>query len=98
MCHVVELAAAEVSENPQASEALREFAAVRPNDAEQRGHDVLVKHELSCPVEINKVDLSDTKRFKNWPYIKFPHGSNIFWILDVWRNSCVLVRIYKVCK
>ena len=71
MCHVVELAAAEVSENPQASEALREFAAVRPNDAEQRGHDVLVKHELSCPVEINKVDLSDTKRFKNWPYIKF---------------------------
>lgn len=71
MCHVVQLAAAEVSENPQASDALREFAAIRPNDAEQRGHDVLVKHELSCPVEINKVDLSDSKRFRNWPYIKF---------------------------
>ena len=71
MCHVVELAKAEAEENPNASAALKEFGAIRTKDAEQKAHQVLRKHDLTCPVDIDRVDLADTKRHKGFPYFKF---------------------------
>jgi hypothetical protein len=71
MSYVVAAAAADVAENPRASEALKEFGAIRPRDAEVRAHQVLEKHGLTCPIQIDRVDLDEAKRYKRFPYIKF---------------------------
>ena len=71
MSYVVAAAAADVAENPRASEALKEFGAIRPRDAEVRAHQVLEKHGLTCPIQIDRVDLGEAKRYKRFPYMKF---------------------------
>ena len=68
---MVATARAEATENPEASEALKEFASVRVQDAEVKGNKVLEKHGLSCPIKIEKIDLAENKKYKQWPYIKF---------------------------
>jgi hypothetical protein len=80
MSYVVELAAAEVEENPKATPAMREYASIRKGDAEERAHKVLEKHGLTVPMQIDKVDLADAKRYKGFPYIKF--SSWVKYLLD----------------
>ena len=83
MSYVVNLAAAEVLENPKASEALKEFASIRPRDAENKAHTVLEKHGLTCAIEINRVDLAEGKRYKGFPYIRF--STWVKYLLDTGR-------------
>lgn len=70
MNYVVGLAAAEAVENPKATPALKEFGSIRARDAEGRAHKVLAKHGLTCPIEIDKVNLGE-KKLKAFPYFKF---------------------------
>lgn len=71
MGHVVELAADEVAENPEATKAMREFSSIRVRDAEQKGNKVFEKYGLTAPVPIDRVNLGDGKHLGNFPYIKF---------------------------
>lgn len=71
MSYVVGLAAAEAKENPKASEALKEFGSIRVRDAEQKAHQVLEKHGLTCPIKIDRVNLAEGKRYQAFPCIKF---------------------------
>ena len=68
--HVVELARVEVSNNPHASGKMREFSQVRLEDAEIGVHQVLSKYGLSCPLEIEYVNLGSDE-LKSFPYLKF---------------------------
>ncbi|CAL1138525.1 unnamed protein product [Cladocopium goreaui] len=55
--HVVDVAKAEVLENPQASRAVRQMAAINDTDAESGVHKVFREHGLVPPVPISQVDL-----------------------------------------
>lgn len=71
MCHVVDMAEAEVVDNPQASSAVKEFASIRKKDAEEKGHQVLQKWGLSLKIPIRKTDVGPNSWHKGFPYIKF---------------------------
>jgi len=83
MCHIVALAAAEVSENPNASQSLQEFAAVREQDAEVRGCKILEKHGLKAPIAIHHIHLGESKQLKSFPCMKF--SSWVRYLLDTGR-------------
>ena len=85
MSHVVSLAAAEAAENPEATDALREFAKIRVQDAEVKAHKILAKHGLTVPIEIQRVDLEDSKRYRGYPCIKFSTWAQ--YLLDTGRLS-----------
>ena len=68
--HVVQTAQSEVDSNPRASRAMRDFANIREADAEVGVRKTLVKHGLTCPVQISSVDLGEKKDMTNFPWIK----------------------------
>ena len=67
---MVKLAKAHVEENPGSSRALREFAAIRPKDAEQGVHEVLRKHGLSTPIQPFYLNLGPG-HMARFPFLKF---------------------------
>ena len=60
----MQIAQREVESNPRASQAMREFSAIREADAEIGARRVLVKHGLSAPVELSTLDLGDSRDMK----------------------------------
>eukprot|EP00435_Cladocopium_sp_Y103_P042404 s855_g11.t1 len=68
--HVVQIAQREVDANPRASQAMREFAAIREADAEIGARRVFVKHGLAAPVELSTIDLGDSRDMKRFPWLK----------------------------
>ena len=71
MCHIVALAAAEVRDNPTASQPLQEFASVREQDAEVAGCRILEKHGLKAPISIHRLHLGESKQLRSFPCLKF---------------------------
>ncbi|CAK9014447.1 unnamed protein product [Durusdinium trenchii] len=68
--HVVQIAKHEVDNNPASSQAMREFACIREEDAEVGVRKVLVKWGFSAPVPISKCDLGETRNMKSFPWVK----------------------------
>lgn len=66
----MQIAQREVESNPRASQAMREFSAIREADAEIGARRVLVKHGLSAPVELSTLDLGDSRDMKKNPWLK----------------------------
>ena len=93
MSHVVELARAEVEDNPLASSAIRQFAGLRTKDAERRAHEVLQQHNLTVKVPIERMDLDGPlKCHKGFPYIKFSS-----WVRFLWESGR-LARTLCACN
>ena len=68
--HVVELARASLATNPDAGLPIREFAAIRPADAEVGVHKVLQKYHLSPKIKIDLENLTDDPEMKGFPLVK----------------------------
>ena len=68
-----------------ATPAVREFAAIRTRDAEQKAHQVFEKHGMSVPVQVEKEDVGEEKRYQAFPHIKF--SSWVRYLLDSGRLS-----------
>ena len=93
MSHVVELARAEVEDNPLASSAIRQFAGLRTKDAERRAHEVLQQRNLTVKVPIERMDLDGPlKCHKGFPYIKFSS-----WVRFLWESGR-LARTLCACN
>ena len=67
--HVVQLAQVEVRRNPNTTPEMRRFSQIRIEDAEVGVHQVLRDYGMSCPLDIEYVNLGD-KELKQFPYIK----------------------------
>ena len=67
----VEMARAAMEDAQQdVTPAVREFAAVRANDAEEKCHKLFLKYGLAVPVTVDTVELG-TGELMHFPYIKF---------------------------
>ena len=66
----MQIAKHEVDNNPASSQAMREFACIREEDAEVGVRKVLVKWGFSAPVPISKCDLGETRNMKSFPWVK----------------------------
>ena len=93
--HIVELARAEVRENPRVSRPMREFARVRLEDAEVGVHDVLRRHGHSCPIEVHTVDLGD-KELKEFPFIRFSVWLQYLGLTRIMRQLCGVSSLGKL--
>ena len=65
--HVVRMARHQVHQNPSSSAGMQRFAWIREEDAEVGARRVLLKEGLTANIQIDKIDLPDTKRF---PWVK----------------------------
>ena len=65
--HVVRMARHEVDQNPSASVGMRRFSFIREEDAEVGARRELLKEGLTANIQIDKIDLPDTKGF---PWVK----------------------------
>lgn len=65
--HLVEFAITHVRANPNSTGPMREFASVRPNDAEKGCHRIFRRYGLVPRIEIDREDLAGLKKF---PFIK----------------------------
>ena len=81
--HVVELARAQLERDRNPDAPLREFAAIRPNDAEVSVHRVLQKYKLSPNVKIDFEDLTADKQMKGFPVVRL--SSWILFLLETGR-------------
>ena len=82
----MQLAKAEVSSNSSATRAMKDLALVRENDAEKGVHRILRRAQLSCPVDVEKVDLGEGK-LRAFPMILL--SSWVQYLLDtksLWRQ------------
>ena len=83
---MVDLAKAEILENPNASHGMREMAAIKDTDAETGVHRLFKEHGLVPPVEISEVDLGFPTLGK-FPIIKLREW--VQYLLDsglLWRQ------------
>ncbi|CAK8985279.1 unnamed protein product [Durusdinium trenchii] len=67
--HVVEMAKAQVESNPHASPALKEFARIRPEDAETACHEVLTKYGFSVPIPVETLNIGPGQ-LKACPFVR----------------------------
>lgn len=82
--HVVDLAKAEVRENPLASEAVKAFAAVSLSDAEAGCHRLFKQLGLCAPVTVN---FFESAELRDVPYVNL--SCWVQWLLDtnrLWRQ------------
>ena len=93
--HVVELAQAEVRNNPQPSRALQEFAGIRLSDAEMGVHDVLKRHGFSCNLAVGHVDLGP-RELRTFPYIRFSTWLVFLGIQRIARQLCGVISLNKM--
>lgn len=68
--HIVELARADVLSNPQSSRLVKEFARIRPDDAEVAVHALLRRNNLVPNVPIDHACLGEGPMVKEFPFIK----------------------------
>lgn len=69
------------------SRALREFAALRDNDAERGAHALFEKYGLTLPVPISYAHLGDGKLAK-FPYLKFSDWLRYLMDTERYANMC----------
>ena len=85
--HIVELAKAEVEENPTPSKAMKEPSKIREEDAEVGCHKVFKKYKLSCDIEIGHVNLGQ-RELRDFPYIKFSTWLYYLGLRRICRQLC----------
>ena len=93
--HVVELAQAEVRNNPLPSKVMQEFARIRLCDAEVGVHNVLKRHGFSCNLEVGHVDLGP-RELRTFPYIKFSTWLVFLGIQRIARQLCGASSLNKM--
>ena len=93
--HVVELAQAEVRQNPTAPKDLREFSRIRQEDAEIGAHQVFQKYNLVCKVQVDQVNLGDNE-LKEFPYIKLSSWLQYLTTCRIFRQFCGVATFAKM--
>eukprot|EP00435_Cladocopium_sp_Y103_P005641 s505_g1.t2 len=93
--HVVEMAGAEVRENPGAPQDLKEFSRVRLEDAEVGVHEVLRKYGLTCKVQIDTTNLGPDQ-LKEFPYIKLSSWFQYLTTARIARQFCGVSSFQKM--
>ena len=63
------MAKAQVESNPHASPALKEFARIRPEDAETACHEVLTKYGFSVPIPVETLNIGPGQ-LKACPFVR----------------------------
>ena len=93
--HVVELAQAEVRQNPAAPNDLKEFSRVRLEDAETGAHHVFQKYNLVCKVQVDQANLGDNE-LKEFPYIKLSSWLQYLSTSRIFRQFCGVETFSKM--
>lgn len=93
--HVVELAQAEVRQNPAAPNDLKEFSRVRLEDAETGAHHVFQKYNLVCKVQVDQANLGDNE-LKEFPYIKLSSWLQYLSTSRIFRQFCGVATFSKM--
>lgn len=88
--HVVEVAQAQVEDHPQSSAVMREFAAIRLQDAEEGCHRLFRKYGLCAPVEVERTDLGPGP-LSDFPFIRVSAWAR--YLLDTGRLTRQLCGI-----
>ncbi len=68
--HIVELARAEVRNNPMSTKEMKEFANIRLEDSEVGVHQIFQRYGFSCKLNVGSVNLG-ADELKSFPYILF---------------------------
>ena len=83
-CQVVEMARAELQENPRANEAVKKFAKIPLDNAEEGCHELFKQLGFCAPVTMERCEALG---MTNIPYVKL--SSWVQWLLDsgrLWRQ------------
>lgn len=92
--HIVEMARAEVRNNPTSTKEMKEFANIRLEDSEVGVHQIFQRYGFSCKLNVGSVNLG-ADELKSFPYILF---STWIQFLGLKRICRQLVGVPTVAK
>ena len=84
--------------NPETPQEVRDFASVRPEDAEVGVHRVLQQRGLSCRVQVDEVNLGPQDELQKIPHIKFSSWLQYLTTKRIARQLCGASSIHKMKK
>lgn len=85
-------------DNPETPQEVRDFASVRPEDAEVGVHRVLQQRGLSCRVQVDEVNLGPQDELQKFPHIKFSSWLQYLTTKRITRQLCGASSIHKMKK